>query len=494
MKFSTLIAVTLLASSASASWFSSEPETPYEYAKWNQAQLQQWLKDHNIQAPQGASQKQLKELVQDNWNTAQAWTEAKYNQASKSLADLQMSAFDTWDESRLRSFLVEQGVVAPSGPKEKLVLAAKQYYRSYASAASSFSAAASATASTIINGDKSYQASKSASLAAQSASAVAASASARATKALNDSQDYIYSTWSDSELRAYLEKYGIVKSQAQLNREQMLAQMRTAYAAVADPIYSAWSTSYMHQWLVDHGIIKSDYEKNRDKLIEQLKRYHYSTTEAVYSTWSDNQLRDWLIEHNIIKSDAQIQREKLQKLVRDNYRSAKDTAWGGWTNSEMRQWLIDHGYLRSDARVKRDELVDLMNRKYTEGHAKTAEYLTWPDARLRAYLRSHGIDDSQVPTTRPGLLHETRIRWVQTTTAVENLLRNIKDTVNNGVEWTEEKLNAILEILGGHKQSAQHKAGQAGKYYNDKGEQAAFAASSISAEAGKKTAGAKADL
>ncbi|ELU37734.1 Ish1 domain-containing protein [Rhizoctonia solani AG-1 IA] len=180
--------------------------------------------------------------------------------------------------------------------------------------------------------------------------------------------------------------------------------MRTAYAAAANPVYSAWSTSYMHQWLVDHGIIKSDYEKNRDKLIEQLQRYYYGTTDTVYSTWSNNQLRDWLVQHNIIKSDAQIKREKLQKLVRDNYLSAKGTAWDGWTESELRQWLIDNGYMRSDAQAKRDELVDLMNRKYSDAHHKTADYLTWPDARLRAYLRAHGVDESQIPATRPGLL------------------------------------------------------------------------------------------
>ncbi|CAE6524875.1 unnamed protein product [Rhizoctonia solani] len=494
MKISAVLAVSLLASSASASWFSSEPETPYEYTKWNQAQLEQWLKDHNVQAPQGASQKQLKELVQENWNSAQAWSEARINQASKSFADLKESAFDTWDESQLRSFLVEQGVVAPSGPKEKLALTAKQYYRSYASAVSSFSAAASATASTAVYGDHGYQASKSASSASRSASSVAASSSARAAKALEDSKDYVYSSWSDSDLRAYLEKHGVVKTQAQLTREQLLAQMRTAYASATNPVYNAWSTSYMHQWLVDHGIIKSDYEKNRDKLAEQLQRYYYGTTDTVYSTWSDNQLRDWLVERNIIKSDAQIKREKLQKLVKDNYLSAKDTAWNGWSDSDMRQWLIDNGYMRSDAQAKRDEMVDLMNRKYNVASDKTADYLTWPDARLRAYLRAQGVDDSQIPATRPGLLHETRIRWVQTTNAVENFVKGIKSSVDSGVVWTESKVNAILNILGGQKQAAERKASEAGHYANQKADQAAFAAQSLTAEAGKKTASAKAEL
>ncbi len=83
-----------------------------------------------------------------------------------------------------------------------------------------------------------------------------------------------------------------------------------------------------------------------------------------------------------------------------------------WNDSEMRDWLIEHDYLRSDAQVKRDALTKLMNDKYTNLATITAVYLTWPDARLRAYLRAHGLDDAYLPTTRPGLLHEVRIRYV----------------------------------------------------------------------------------
>ena len=52
----------------------------------------------------------------------------------------------------------------------------------------------------------------------------------------------------------------------------------------------------------------------------------------------------------------------------------------------MRSWLIEHGYLRSDAQKTRDELMKMMEDKYTDVSSRTAAYLTWPDARLRAYL------------------------------------------------------------------------------------------------------------
>jgi hypothetical protein len=33
-----------------------------------------------------------------------------------------------------------------------------------------------------------------------------------------------------------------------------------------------------------------------------------------------------------------------------------------------------------------------------------ATYLTWPDARLRAYLREQGVSEDYIPGDRPGLL------------------------------------------------------------------------------------------
>ena len=39
-----------------------------------------------------------------------------------------------------------------------------------------------------------------------------------------------------------------------------------------------------------------------------------------------------------------------------------------------------------------------------EANARSAAYLTWPDARLRAFLRNHNMPEEALPTSRPGLL------------------------------------------------------------------------------------------
>ena len=241
-----VVVLTLASTPAVASWWSSEKP---EYSSWNTDQLESWLKQHNIEPPRGYSQKQLQDLVASNWNAAGAWTQDQFEKAQRVFGDTKDTAFETWDESRLRQFLLEQGVVAPSGPREQLVLAAKQHYRAYTNAASSFASTASRAASTALYGDTSTQASKSAaslfSDASRTASNIASQATESLARALDDSKDYVYSTWTDNQLRDYLVKKGVIKSNQQATRDQLLTFMRNAYANATDPVWEAWSESYL---------------------------------------------------------------------------------------------------------------------------------------------------------------------------------------------------------------------------------------------------------
>ena len=49
-------------------------------------------------------------------------------------------------------------------------------------------------------------------------------------------------------------------------------------------------------------------------------------------------------------------------------------------------------------------------KRYNDQHAKLAAYLTWPDARLRAYLREKGVSEEYIPGDRPNLLR-TLATW-----------------------------------------------------------------------------------
>jgi len=245
MRLSPLIVAASFALAAQASWFSSSSPDP-EYTSWNNNELRAWLEVHNVPLPKhSTTHADLVALVGENWNTASAWTYDQYSSAQKSFSDLRETAFDTWDESSLREWLLEHGVVAPKGPKEHLVLLAKQKYRSFNNAASSFASQASASASTALYGDSAHQASKSASSVVSKATSAVSQATDDTMHVLDMQRDYIYSTWDDNKLRNYLEEKGVIKSKAQLRRDELLHKMYDAYAAVVDPIWEAWSDSYI---------------------------------------------------------------------------------------------------------------------------------------------------------------------------------------------------------------------------------------------------------
>ncbi|TFY60876.1 hypothetical protein EVJ58_g4870 [Rhodofomes roseus] len=490
MKLSpSLVLLAMTLGSQASLWGSSSSSTakPQVYSKWTPSELIAWLDSRNVPIPTttpGPSVNELRSLVSSNWetatHTAAAWGAAQTDwagdQAGQAQAafynyygHLRQDAFDTWDESRLREFLLEQGVVEPSGTREQLALLAKQKWAQASSSASAYSNSASslasqasqsassasasasslgssanARASTVVYGDKKHQASK-------SASSVVASASAQVEQALDDSKDYIYSTWDDNALRAYLESKGVIESKQQATRNQLLGWMRDAYSAAVSPVWEAWSDSYIHQWLVNHGVIKSDAQQKRDQYLVLMKKYYYGPQETVWSSWNDSQMKEWLVEHGVIKSNAQVKREKLEKLLAaaTTTHTPKTRSGGTWGDSDMRAWLIEHGYLRSDAQKTRDELVKLMQDKYTEYNARAAPYLVWPDARLRAYLRERGLSEEAVPTGRPGLLQEVRIRYVQTESRAERVLGKVKGVFHGATEAAEEQIANVIEKLTG---------------------------------------------
>jgi len=195
-----------------------------EYTKWDTKQLQTWLEQHKVDVPKAFynSKEGLQSLVAENWWSYTAWTNEQYNDAQKSFQNLRDSTFESWDESRLREFLLEQGIVEPKGPREKLVRLAKNHYNAYKDAGSSLSGTITDTFSSMVS-----------------------TCTDSAFKAFDESKDYVYSTWDDSQMKAHLVSRGVLKSDAQKTRDQYLQLMKENYAAAADPVWQAWSDSYI---------------------------------------------------------------------------------------------------------------------------------------------------------------------------------------------------------------------------------------------------------
>ncbi|KAF9078322.1 hypothetical protein BDP27DRAFT_1388222 [Rhodocollybia butyracea] len=367
-----------------------------------------------------------------------SWTPSQYDSFQETFASLRDNTFDAWDESRLREWLLAQGIVAPKGPKEELVLVAKRRWRDWVEAKDKFSASASEAVYGYAT-----DASSSASSTASAVSSYAAQATANVLPdhPFDAAKDYVWSSWDDTQLRKFIVDKGIIDNRTAAGKKRdELIQLATAhYANTKGTVYEAWGDSYIHDWLATHNVIdtRNSAQKSRDEYVTLMGNYYYDTKQHVWDTWSDSEMRTWLIDNGLMKSDAVATKEKMQKMIQDHYYSAQSTLTSAWSESQMRSWLIDNEYLRSDAQVKKDEVVSLFKEKYssvaTTLSSYTAPYLTWPDARLRAYLRESGVSDKTLPTSRPGLLQEVRIRWVQTSSSAQRMLNRLKEILDDNV-------------------------------------------------------------
>lgn len=59
---------------------------------------------------------------------------------------------------------------------------------------------------------------------------------------MNDASDYIWSTWDEAEMRAYLVKHNLIKSKEKATRDELIAKLK---GHTTGPAYEMWSDSYL---------------------------------------------------------------------------------------------------------------------------------------------------------------------------------------------------------------------------------------------------------
>lgn len=147
-------------------------------------------------------------------------------------------------------------------------------------------------------------------------------------------------------------------------------------------------------------------------------------------------------------------------MCSERYDHLSETLVSAWTTSEIRHWLVDHKYIddRTAAGKKRDELITLASEHYKELAAtarqqsldaknKVASYLTWPDARLRAYLKESGMTEQKMPQQRDELLRKVRDVYEHGSWVLkeenEGFLARIRETA----KFAEEKVGKAWEVV-----------------------------------------------
>jgi len=314
MRFSLLstLAVALAAQGVVAnSWFGKPV-----YNKWHETELERWLSDHNVPYPTPSDRKDLENLVKDHWN------------------DKVVSPYNSWDTQALQDYLTAKGYEAKKGTeknKNSLVEQVKGYW---------------------VETEES------------------------ANQAYTNVRDWIFDTWTDSQLKTFADKHGIPVPQPR-KRDNLLKAVRENYQSAAnkvsetaaypgDWLYASWSDSDLKAWLDERGL-PAPQPSSRDKLVASVRRNsriaslnaksaynsmsasaaaaQQSLSDALLDSWSDSQIKEWA-DKNGIKVPQGSKRNELLALARkhrarlygDNVSASATSAYGAATSQAGNQY------------------------------------------------------------------------------------------------------------------------------------------------------------
>ncbi|TKA28445.1 hypothetical protein B0A50_03912 [Salinomyces thailandicus] len=284
MKFAVTFTVALATCVAGNSWLGNAGRTAYN--KWHESELERWLSDHNIPYPAPADRKDLQDLVQENWE------------------DNVVKPYNKWDTHQLSNWLTSQGQEVKKGTeknKDSLLSQVQSYWKGTADSAND---------------------------------------------AYANTQSWIFDTWTESQLKAFLD-YHDVPNPNPRTRDSLLHTARANYQNIAnkvgetasypgDWLYSQWSDSDLKSWADERGIPVPQ-PGTRDKLIASMRRNskvasdraaeQYSTlsksasgaqqslTEQLLDSWSDSEIKSWC-DKNGVKVPQGSKRNELVAIAR----------------------------------------------------------------------------------------------------------------------------------------------------------------------------------
>ncbi|KAJ5167899.1 uncharacterized protein N7482_003493, partial [Penicillium canariense] len=231
---------------------------------------------------------------------------------------------------------------------------------------------------------------------------------------LHHAKEWIFDSWSDSQLKAFLDRHGIPAPQPR-KRDVLLKTARENYESVAKKVgetaaypgnwlYEQWSESDLKSWLDERGWPVPQ-PSTRDKLIASVRRNsrlaslqaqsisasarasaeaaQASLSEELFNAWSDSKLKEFLDEHNV-KVPQGSKRNELIALARkhraylvdqaSSASSAASEAFGAATTKAGNQYAR----ATDDAKLKLEDGFD-------------AAIKTWSDSRLKAFLDARGV-------------------------------------------------------------------------------------------------------
>ncbi|PMD17555.1 putative stress response protein ish1 [Hyaloscypha hepaticicola] len=402
------------------------------YNKWHETELERWLSDHNVPYPTPADRKDLENLVKDNWQSKVA------------------QPYNDWDSAQLTSYLKQKGVEtkdSAAANKDGLVAQVKNYW---------------------------YETED------------------KADEAWTSVKDWIFDSWTESQLKAFCDKHDIPVPQPR-KRDTLLQQARSNYETVAKKVgetasypgnwlYESWSESDLKEFLDSRGI-PAPQPSTRDKLIASVRRNArvaslrmadmqasmsksaadatQTLSDQLLDSWSDSEIKAWADKNGIRVPQGSkrnellaIARKHRAQLTGDNVSDSAKSAFGAATSSAGNQYAkaTDSASLKAE---------DEFNRAIG----------TWSDSRLKAYLDARGVPVPQ-SGKKDELLAAVRLNrhkavtgwsaWIFDTWTLENLKSYLASSGNKAAEKASKQAGATREQLLSAAQDAYAEASKTG--------------------------------
>ncbi|KAK5102578.1 hypothetical protein LTR70_000436 [Exophiala xenobiotica] len=367
-----IVALATTEVAVASSWF---PGSKGAYNKWHETELERWLSDHDIPHPKAADRKDLEQLVNDNWqaNVVDPIS-ATGQKVDDHYGSVKSWIFDSWTESGLKAFLDHHGIPNPNPrSRDTLLQAARQNYDSVAKKTGEYS---------------------------------------------QYPGDWLYQSWSDSDLKEFLDSRGLPAPQPS-NRDKLIASVRRnarlSSLNMGDALSSASNSA---------SSATADLSKSAASASGSLSN-------AVFDAWSDSQLKDFL-DRNGIPVPQGSRKNELLALARKN--AAKFS--GNEQSSVSASGASAYGAATSSAANQYAKATDDASMKAND--AFNGAIGSWSDSRLKSYLDSRGV---AVPQSgkRDELLAQVRLNQHKAATGWSAWTF---DT------WTPENLQKYLDTQG----------------------------------------------
>ncbi|KAI9798173.1 MAG: hypothetical protein M1833_004922 [Piccolia ochrophora] len=433
MRLSSLLVVALAAeATVASSWF-----TKAAYNKWHESELERWLSDHDIPYPSPADRKDLENIVKENWNSKVS------------------APYSDWDADQLQAYLKEKGQEAQKGTeknKDSLVTQVKNYwYEGEDQAEESYSSVKDWIFDSYVSASPP-----------------------------NDLANTI-SSWTESQLKAFLDKHGIPAPQPR-QRDTLLTAARSNYESASKRVgeassypgnwlYESWSESDLKSWLDERGL-PAPQPSTRDKLVASVRRNarlaslksqdnQKYVSDAVLDTWSDSKIKEWA-DKNGIKVPQGSKRNELLALARKHRASLTSDDVSGKAASAFGAATSKAGNAGAkatdDAQLKGDEAFD-------------SAINSWSESRLKGFLDARGVPVPQ-SGKKDELIKQVRLNkhkaatgwsaWTFDTWTVENLKGYLSSSGDKASKQAAKKKDSTREELVKQAQAAYTSASKAG--------------------------------